>query len=98
MGWRSSQVVHVSVTLVLAARCCTGYTRWGPVRSSVELLKAGDFEHLARCFEGGCLALELPGRSTRCVVIHETETALVREVVGSRCLADRVGGFFPEGS
>ena len=54
----------------------------GATRSALALLKAGDFEHLARQFSNseGILALTLPGSRQRCLVIHESRADLARRV------------------
>ena len=66
----------------------------GATRSALALLKAGDFEHLARQFSNseGILALTLPGSRQRCLVIHESRADLARRVCASSVLKDRVAG------
>jgi len=66
----------------------------GPARSALALLRAGDFEHLARRFTSaeGILALTLPGSRQRCLVVHETRTDLARRACASPVLRDRVSG------
>ena len=66
----------------------------GPARSVLALLRAGDFEHLARRFTSaeGILALTLPGSRQRCLVVHETRTDLARRACASPVLKDRVSG------
>ena len=64
----------------------------GATRSTIALLRAGDFETLARSFDGPALALTLPTSRTRCVVLHEDRADLIREACGASWLADRVGG------
>ena len=66
----------------------------GAARSALALLKAGDFEHLARQFSNseGILALTLPGSRQRCLVIHESRADLARKACASSVLKDRVAG------
>ena len=66
----------------------------GATRSALALLKAGDFEHLARQFSNseGILALTLPGSRQRCLVIHESRADLARRMCASSVLKDRVAG------
>ena len=66
----------------------------GAARSALALLKAGDFEHLARQFSNseGMLALTLPGSRQRCLVIHESRADLARKACASSVLKDRVAG------
>ena len=66
----------------------------GAARSALALLKAGDFEHLARQFSNseGILALTLPGSRQRCLVIHESRADLARRACASSVLKDRVAG------